>query len=69
MNTATKVAAGRKSRAKKAPAVTPEDRALAERLLATPTIPDRTWASGRGASRIEGETRSEFICRVLLGES
>ena len=40
-----------------------------ERLLAAPTIPDKTWAPARGAVRNEGETRAQFIRRVLLGEA
>ncbi|MDH4111358.1 MAG: hypothetical protein OEV60_01585 [Actinomycetota bacterium] len=50
-------------------ATKPEDKALAERLLAAPTIPDKTWAPARGAVRNEGETRAQFIRRVLLGEA
>lgn len=71
MNTAAKNAAARKPRAKKAPVskAPADDRALAKKLLAAVTIPDKAWATARGASRIEGESRSEFIRRVLLGEN
>lgn len=66
MNAAAKNEAGRKPRARKS---TPkaEDKALAERLLAAPTIPDKSWALARGAARNERETRAQFIRRVLLG--
>jgi hypothetical protein len=69
MNTAEKVAATRKPRAKKVAAPSPEDKALAEKLLAAPTIPDKAWAPVRGAARNEGESRAQFIRRVLLGEA
>lgn len=68
MNAVAKNAAARKPRTRKAAAAAPEDKALAERLLATPTIPDKSWAPARRAARNEGESRSQFIRRVLLGE-
>ncbi len=68
MNTAAKNAVARKSRPRKS-ATNPEDTALAERLVATPTIPDKAWAPARGVVRNEGETREQFIRRVLLGEA
>lgn len=39
---------------------------MAAHLLATPTISDRAWTS---ESRLPRETRSDFVRRVLLGET
>ena len=39
---------------------------MAAHLLATPTISDRAWTS---EPRLPGETRSDFVRRVLLGET
>jgi hypothetical protein len=39
---------------------------MAAHLLATPTIADGVWTS---KSRLPRETRSEFVRRVLLGET
>ena len=39
---------------------------LREKLLATPTIPDRAWNGAYGApEREKGETREAYIRRVL----
>lgn len=48
---------------------TKADRELADRPLSRPTIPDKAWAPARGAARNDGESRSAFIERVLLGTS
>jgi ribonuclease HI len=39
---------------------------MAAHLLATPTIADNVWTS---EPRLPGETRSDFVRRVLLGET
>src|SRR3954467_10370843 len=39
---------------------------MAAHLLATPTITDGAWTS---EPRLPGETRSDFVRRVLLGET
>ena len=39
---------------------------MAAHLLATPTIADRAWTS---EGRLPRETRSDFVRRVLLGET
>ena len=39
---------------------------MAAHLLATPTISDRAWTS---EARLPGEARSDFVRRVLLGET
>src|SRR4051812_15210191 len=39
---------------------------MAAHLLATPTIADGVWTS---ESRLPREKRSDFVCRVLLGET
>lgn len=44
----------------------PDDQ-LAEHLLKTPTLPDSSWSDRAGRKkRREGESRSDFIRRVLL---
>jgi hypothetical protein len=69
-NGAEKVAATRKPRARKRSAgPSPEDKGMAEKLLAAPTFPDKAWAPARGAVRNAGESRLEFIRRVLLSEA
>ncbi len=39
---------------------------MAAHLLATPTITDGAWTS---EPRLPREKRSDFVCRVLLGET
>jgi hypothetical protein len=39
---------------------------MADHLLATPTISDGAWTS---EPRLPGEARSDFVRRVLLGET
>jgi bifunctional non-homologous end joining protein LigD len=60
-----------KSKSKLAPLLeSGSDRELAEFLLANLTYSDKTWASRAGrSSRKKGESRSEFIERVLLAKS
>jgi hypothetical protein len=79
MNAAAKNEAARKVRVRKQ-AVKPQpaelasrevpetDKELAARLLDTPTIADKSWAPARGATRNAGESRAQFIRRVLLGK-
>jgi len=55
-----------KSRTKLAIAMEGTDSELAEFLLANPTYSDATWKSRAGRhSRKSGESRSEYIARVL----
>lgn len=73
MNTAAKNKAATRSRKQAEPAKVAKaagiagmtDRELRAYLLAHITVGDRSWAPARGVARNEGETRAEFIARVL----
>lgn len=73
MNTASKNKAATRSRTQAKPGKSTKaaglasmtDRQLRVYLLAHITVGDRSWAPARGVSRNEGESRAEFIARVL----
>lgn len=73
MNTAAKNKAATQSRSQAKPAKATKaaglasmtDRQLRAYLLTHITVGDRSWAPARGVSRNEGESRAEFIARVL----
>ena len=46
--------------------LTPAQKVMADHLLAVPTISDRAWTS---QPRLLREARSDFVRRVLLGET